>query len=80
MSWRIEWRAISNRIQGFSQASKIFLQFKNAGVSDPYSAAKKELLPHAQAILKEIIKFYKTYEPILTKCANDLSLPNIGPR
>jgi len=71
MSWRTEWKAISDRIEGLLEAGRFFAQLWVGRSSDSYGTAKKELLPHARAIFQDIIKFQSNYISSLPPTAVD---------
>lgn len=74
MGWRIEWKAISDRIQGLSAAGQLFLRFWASKSSDPYGVIKKELIPQAIGIFEAITQFHelhqKSLSPQATSCIN----------
>ena len=61
MSWRTEWKAISDRIEGLLEAGRFFVQLWIARASDPYGTVKRELLPHARSIFQDIMAFKSNY-------------------
>ena len=71
MSWRTEWKALSDRIEGLLEAGRFFAQLWASRSSDSYGAAKKELLPHARTIFQDIIKFQNNYMSSLPPSAGD---------
>jgi len=68
MSWRTEWKAISDRIEGLLDAGRIFAQLQ---ASDSFGAAKFVLLPHARSIYDKIIKYKEIYGQYLPETAID---------
>ena len=71
MSWRTEWKAISDRIEGLSDAGRFFAQLWASRSSDSYGTVNKELLPHARTIFQDIIKFQNNYMSSLPSSAAD---------
>ena len=69
MSWRTEWKAISDWIEGLLEAGQLFAQFLALRSSDSYGTAKKEIIPHARSIFQDIIKFQNNYMPSLSPTA-----------
>ncbi len=71
MSWRSEWRAISDRIQGFLDANRFYLESKRIRSDDPYRVAKKLLLPQAQNIFRDLTQFNSTHPGSLPGAARE---------
>jgi hypothetical protein len=69
MSWRTEWKAISDRIEGLMEAGRFFVQLWVGHSSDTYGTAKRELLPHARSIFQSILKFQEHYSQSLPPTA-----------
>ncbi len=69
MSWRTEWKALSDRIQGLLEAGRFFVQIWVGQSGDSYGAIKKELLPHARSIFETILRFRDNYQSSLPASA-----------
>jgi hypothetical protein len=66
LSWRTEWKAISNRIEGLLEAGRFFAQLWHSQASDSYGTVKKDLLPQARHIFEDIKQFKETYRLTLS--------------
>ncbi len=77
MSWRTEWKAISNRISGLLEAGTFY--FQDLDDKDAHSVGEKELLPHAKSIFECILEFKKSYENSLPPLAL-VCLKRYGPK
>jgi hypothetical protein len=69
LSWRTEWKAISDRIEGLLEAGSLFVQLWIARASDPQRTVNIELIPHARSIFQDIKKFKENYESSLPPTA-----------
>ncbi|MBW2619275.1 MAG: hypothetical protein JRC92_10410 [Deltaproteobacteria bacterium] len=69
MSWRTEWKAISARIEGLSEAGRLFAQLCFSQSADPYGTMKNVLLPHAQSVFNDIKQYKESYQSILPPAA-----------
>lgn len=65
MSWRIEWKALSDQILGLLEAGEFYLQTKSIRRDDPYRVAEKQLMPQAQEILRDLTDFNTRYKSLL---------------
>jgi hypothetical protein len=65
MSWRVEWKALSDEIQGLLDAGNFYLQCKAIRSDDSYRVAGKQLLPQAAAIFSELESFQMQYQSAL---------------
>lgn len=65
MSWRVEWKALSDRISGLLDSGRFYLESKAIQSSDPYGVAKNQLLPQAQKIFDELQRFHTLYASVL---------------
>ncbi|GAX61310.1 fucose permease [Candidatus Scalindua japonica] len=63
MSWRTEWKAISDRIDSILEAGSFYAQFGNS--SDGGSAAHKGLIPTAKEIRTSTEDFNNKYTQLL---------------
>jgi len=61
LSWRTEWKAISDRIDGLLEAGQFFVQLWRGNTSDSYRTVKNDLLPQAREIFGDINKFKDNY-------------------
>jgi len=71
MSWRAEWKAISDRIEGLMEAGCFFVQMWVSHSSDSYGTVKKVLLPNARDTYQCILRFKQDYSQSLPKKALD---------
>jgi len=69
LSWRIEWKAISDRIEGLLEAGRLFAQLWIGHGSDHKGIIKQDLAPHARSIFQDIKKFKDNYESSLPPTA-----------
>ncbi|MBI3129660.1 MAG: hypothetical protein HYZ11_18785 [Candidatus Tectomicrobia bacterium] len=69
MSWRTEWKAISDRIQGLLNAGRFFLETQRVSSSDDYGVADKQLLPQSRDIFQNLDQFRAKYGPTLPNAA-----------
>jgi len=67
LSWRTEWKAISDRISGLLEAGSFY--FQDSDPRDAHSIAENELLPHAKSIFQCVSEFRQTYEKSLPPSA-----------
>lgn len=65
MNWRTEWRAISDRIGGFVEATTVFLRGLGVENSDGYATRRKHLLPAARDIYAAITRFGEVHRSAL---------------
>ena len=72
MAQRTEWKALSDHINGFSEALKLYLTLTK--FRDVYGIAKKELLPHFYSIWNQVENYSNTYRSILSPQAGWLNL------
>ena len=70
MSWRAEWKAISDQIQGLVDGGKFYLESLRIRNEDPYSIARKRIMPHAKGIYEAVKKLKERYELVLPPSAN----------
>lgn len=70
MSWRVEWKAISDRIAGLLDSCRFYLESKAIRSDDPYSVAKNQLLPQAEAIFKLLEQFHLGHASMLPSQAS----------
>jgi hypothetical protein len=61
LSWRTEWKAISDRIEGLLEAGRFFAQLWRAQASDSFRTVANDLLPQARDIFEDIKKFKDIY-------------------
>ncbi|MFQ6083261.1 MAG: hypothetical protein ACE5WD_07875 [Candidatus Aminicenantia bacterium] len=71
MSWRTEWKAISDRIQGLLAAGTFFIRTYSIHQEDQYGVANRQLLPQARNIYKAIEKFYSDYKNVIPITARE---------
>lgn len=69
MSWRTEWKAISDRIEGTLKAGSFYIQCVSINASDPGAVADRVLIPSAREIRESIIDFHKDYHSQLPTSA-----------
>src|SRR5258707_13812499 len=65
MNWITEWRAISDRIRGFVDATTIFLDANGMQNPDSYGTRRKHLLPAARAIFESVKQFATRHDAAL---------------
>jgi hypothetical protein len=65
MSWRVEWKALSDQILGLLEAGGFYLQTKSIRSDDPYRVAEKQLMPQAREILRDLTDFHTRYKSSL---------------
>ena len=68
MSWMSEWKAISNRIAGLTEAAQFFVQFQQ---QDSRGSMKRVLLPQVEQIYDLIRQFNETYKENLSPNAQE---------
>lgn len=71
MSWRVEWKAISDKTEGLLEAGRFFLQVYSVQASDSYGVIRNELIPHAKNIFNIINKFSKDYATSISPAARE---------
>lgn len=65
MSWRVEWKALSDQILGLLEAGQFYLETKSIRSDDPYRVAEKLLMPQAREILRDLTDFNTRYKSSL---------------
>ena len=65
MSWRVEWKALSDQILGLLEAGRFYLETKSIRSDDPYRVAEKQLMPQAREILRDLTGFNTRYKSAL---------------
>jgi hypothetical protein len=56
MSWRAEWKAISNQIHGLVDGGRFYFESLRILNQDPYRIANGRIVPHARKIYEAIKK------------------------
>jgi len=69
MSWRTEWKAISDRIEGTLEAGRFYIQCISSNSEDPGDIADRVLIPAAKEIRTSITCFHKHYHALLPASA-----------
>ena len=75
MAWHEEWRAISARIEGFVDASRIFFSSVPVQGSDFHGVSNASLIPNAKALKTRINQFLTSYSNVLPSLSIDVSKP-----
>jgi hypothetical protein len=65
MTLRGEWNAISARVHGLVDASKIYVATLSPRSDDPYGGADKILLPESRRIYRSIDEFSRRYRSVI---------------
>ena len=69
MNWLIQWKALSDRTAGVIEAGNIYLHGLISGTDDPYSTAKKQLLPRFHRLFEEMETFAAQHGSVLPPLA-----------
>jgi hypothetical protein len=69
MTWRTEWKAISDRIDGLLTAGGFYLSSLSIRSEDPYAVADRELLPQAQQVFELLGNFRDCHKAVLSPIA-----------
>jgi len=74
MSWRTDWKAISDQTEGLLDAARFYVESLGPRSTDVYSVARKQLIPHSKRIFDTIAKYEETYArslpPVAVECLN----------
>lgn len=69
MSWRTEWRALSDRIAGLAESGRFLLASLSAQANDQFAVTRKHILPEAREIIAALEKFRQRHETVLPPTA-----------
>jgi hypothetical protein len=71
MSWRTEWKAISDQIEGLLDAARFYVESLGPRTTDVHDVARKQLLPHGQGVYSTVVRFGETFKASLPPSAVD---------
>src|SRR5215831_7211429 len=71
MSWRTEWKAISDEIEGLLDAASFYVESFGPRRADVYDVGRKQLLPHGERVYSAVVRFGESFRTSLPLPAVD---------